>query len=277
MKYLLIFLVALLASVQSALSAEFSAPRAAGVAFIPRLGSPNAASQLNAPFTTDRSWSVESGYIRKFETRDLDEVFIAGSVQIDAIGLALGISQVGNGHIFTEQTLKSTACYQVSNFIAGLGAEFHLLSFPGSVYKSQSIVSTSFSIGYEHIYLKALFVADDLFPISTLSMDQHGRRPSQNLIIEHDREDFSFHFRIRTQDLSRPRLSFGQRIRLARQALVSWGLITKQIEFCGGLELRAGTMEFSYAATIHTDIGLSHYIGVGYGSAPALTGIEQEL
>ncbi len=228
-------------------------------------GSALTALRVPTPMTSDRTWSVEAGGVRRFDLGDLDDVVAAAAYRSRQVSLALGVGQFGNADLYAETTVRGTLGYQFGRLGAGLTWSGLWLRFGGG-YRGLNATTMGFSLSYRIDRLHVALVGDNLTrPRLYDGGILYGRTTS--LYAEWQGEGaYQLTGSAVFEEEQTPRFGLGQRFELLREAAVFWGVATDPLTWGAGFDIMQGNARVTYAASYHPVLGLTHALSVGYGS-----------
>ncbi|UCD18154.1 MAG: hypothetical protein JSV44_04380, partial [Candidatus Zixiibacteriota bacterium] len=139
------------------------AGRSSGLGGAVLLTDPTASDLLTCPFARfpDRRLVLESGFIRRFELSDLDEIYVAGGYRLRRYSVMLGLSQLGRSDYYTERLLKGVVAAAVDPATIGIFISGKLVEF-GNHASSFHAVSFGLTAGLEYSRYHFGFVADNI-------------------------------------------------------------------------------------------------------------------
>lgn len=246
---------------------DFSSGRGIGLGKSVLLSKPSASSLVNLPGAgIDTSqWKLEIGVNRKFEIKDLDEIFIAAAYRTGKLSFSLGFSQLGYPELYSEKTVKFGSAYYKKNFSFGLTLSGLLLDFGGG-YEGLNAFTMGLSANYHKKNYYASIMADNLTS-PKLENNSPEFEPKYNFYFEYDtRKSFSVTARTTFENKQKPQFAIGQVIDISNDASILWGLISEPIIYGGGLEYDFKSMLFDYTVSYHPVLGFTHGISISYGS-----------
>jgi hypothetical protein len=235
--------------------------RAIGMGRTANMDEPSPTSLLRAPSDAllPGGWMIETGYHRRFELADLDDLFLVGAWRHKSFTLAFGASQFGKTHLYAEQLLKGSVLYHWREFtFAGTISAMQVQI--GNGYGGLRAATFGLGLGYRRGIVLASFMADDLTrPALTENSPEKSRHYRFNTQILSN-QSYSFTGMIDWESGAGAQLGLGQIIHLNKTASVFWGIASEPLEYGGGLEFEVPYGAISYATSVHPTLGFSHTI-----------------
>ena len=271
----MITLIVMMSSVTSAF--DLPSPRSFGMGQTAVLSRSMAAEALNIGHGLEQpgDWSFDIGYVRRFEMKDLDRVYVFGAGRWRAITVGFGAAQFGRTDLYAEQTIKGT-----------LAVQWRRLTFGGSVSAMQIEIGNNYgglraatfgvSMAYRHPEFVLALVGDDLNRPSFIEGSPE-REPKGDLYGEYTgARGYTLAGHIRVEHLQAPRFGIGQTIRLSDKGGLFWGLATNPLEFGGGIEIFIPSGALTYATSVHPVLGFTHAVTLSLGNrlTRPFTGVE---
>ena len=248
--------------------------RAIGLGRTSNLEVPTPTSLLRAPSDAlvSGGWMIETGYHRRFELADLDDLFLVGAWRHNKFTLVIGASQFGKTDLYAEQLLKGSVLYHWRGFsFAGTLSAMQLQI--GNGYGGLRAATFGIGIGYRRGIVLASLSADDLTrPALIEGSPEKPRQYRLNTQILSHRA-YSFTGMINWESGAKAQLGLGQIIHLNKTASVFWGIASEPLEYGGGLGFEIPHGAISYATSVHPTLGFSHTITLCF-RPPFLTGHE---
>ena len=260
-----ITLMVMLASVASAF--DLPSPRSYGMGQTAVLSRSTAAEAVNIGHGLEQAgdWSFDIGYVRRFEMKDLDRVFVIGAGRWRAVTVGFGAAQFGRTDLYAEQTLKGTISVEWSRWTLGGSVSGQQIEI-GNGYGGLRAASFGFTMAYRHPEFVLALTGDDLNRPSYIEGSPE-REPSGDLYAEYiGARGYTLTGHIRVEHLQTPRFGLGQTIRLSDKAGLFWGLSTNPLEFGGGLEILIPSGALSYATSVHPVLGFTHAVTLSLGN-----------
>jgi hypothetical protein len=215
--------------------------------------------------TLDRSWRVETGFVRTFDLKELDEGLAAASIRRGAVTVAIGISQLGQRDFYAEQTAKGAVVYSYKSFSAGATLSALRYSF-GGAYTPVSAVGIGTGCGWHHKQWYVSVSADNLNQ-PKLYPEAVPFEPTGTLQAEFvTHRQLSTLGRIMGQKNEPPRFGLGQRIGIGERNALMWGLSTAPMLYGGGVEFWFGRIGLTFSASYHPTLGMSEMLNISVGS-----------
>lgn len=265
MRLFVYILVALATMSTVAIGYDMIDSRALGLGRTVDLDAPSPTSLLRAPSSALKSddWMIETGYHRRFELADLDDLFVVGAWRKKSFTLAFGASQYGKTDLYAEQLLKGTALFHWRDFTLG-GTLSAMQVKIGDGYGDLRAASFGFGLGYRRGIVRLAFTADDLgspsLAVGSLEEPREYRLYAQ--VMSH--KSYSFTGLVDWEAGEKTQLGLGQIIKLSRNASLFWGIASEPLEYGGGLEIKIPVGAVTYATSVHPTLGFSHTITVSF-------------
>ncbi len=208
------------------------------------------------------SWHFETGWDRRFNLKELDNMFMAADYRYRAVGLSLALSQFGSSDLYTERTIRSSLAAWYGPVGAAISLSHRQLDF-NQVFPSLSASTMGGSLTLD---LKSLLISSAVDNLTRPSFDSHSapveRRYRLQAQILSER-DFTFLGGLLLEPDKKLQFSFGQTIVLAGHADLLWSVSTRPWIYGGGLRIGWMATTFSYAVSYHPVLGLTHGVSVG--------------
>ncbi len=250
----------------SAFGFDFTTGRSIGLGKAIVLSDPSAAALVSNPSITTPTgqWLVELGANRKFEIKDLDELFFAAAYRYQKFTGAIGLSQFGYQDFYAERTLKLGFAYQYESVGLGLTFSSLFVSF-GRGYKSLSASTVGLSFGYSYQRFYGSFAADNLTS-PTLYDGGIAIRPKYTAYMELlGYGSYSITGRATFEKTESPQFTIGQKLTLSSRASILWGLSSGPLTYGGGVEFILKDAHITYAASYHPVLGFTQGMALSYG------------
>lgn len=231
------------------------------------LSKPTATTVVNLPGfgLASGDWHFESGYNRRFELADLDQLFVAGAARWRWFSAAIGVSQFGKTDLYAEQLLKGSFAYHGNKFTVGGSLSAMQVQF-GDGYGSLRAATLGLGTAVRFTQVILALEADNLTR-PALAANSPKREPVFSAHAELIRPaSYSVTGRVTVEDRQKPQFAIGQAIRLSGHSSFFWGLSTAPLEFGGGIEMKIASGTVSYATSVHPVLGFSHTVSFSYGS-----------
>ena len=260
----------------SAFGFDFTTGRSIGIGKAIVLSDPTASALVSSPSIDipTGQWLVELGANRKFEIKDLDELFFAAAYRYQKFTGAIGMSQFGYQDFYAERTFKLGLSYQYET--VGLGMTFSSLfvSF-GRGYESLSASTIGLSLGYRYQRFYGSFIADNLTS-PTLYDGGVAIRPKYTAYLELlGYGSYSITGRATFEKTEDPQFTIGQKLNLSSRASILWGLSSGPLTYGGGVEFIIKDAHITYAASYHPVLGFTHGMALSYGGGTNMSPIQK--
>lgn len=230
---------------------SISAPAATGLVELP-IGSPG-----------QRSLYVETGYIRQFEIKELDQLFLAAAVQGSRFGLAVGLMQLGQTDFYAEQTAKTTLSYFYDSIAVGLSLSL-LQVDAGGRFEPISASGIGLGMSLRRNRILAAFAVDDINS-PRLHSNAVAFRPRYTVHAEIlGLQSYSVFGRVRLQKKEKPRFALGQRFDFSSYSSAFWFVSTAALQYGAGIQVKQAKMRLAYSLSYHPTLDLSHSISFAY-------------
>jgi len=212
----------------------------------------------------DGEWRIESGYNRLFDMAEFDEFFVAGAYRYHPVTAAFGLSKFGKSDFYSELRGKFSLAGHYRQFAAGLNVSGLLVQF-GRGYGDVSQVTMGAGLSVRTKRFFASITGDNLTSPklydNAVAYDSYYSLYTEVI----GKQSFSINGLIRLEGGEKPQFGLGQKIFIARQAAIFWGISTNPTQYGSGLELQYEGGSISYAFSNHPVLGISHTIAVSYG------------
>lgn len=274
--------ILLLLTVAAALPAggfDLMTPRGAGMGKTTPLSLASATAQANIRSRGLKAgaWNLESGYDRRFELADLDQIYLAAAAGWRRWTFATGVSQFGRTDLYAEQLIKGSVSFQYDSLTAGASLSAMQVQL-GNGYGQLSAMTAGVGLSYRWQRLVWGITADNLTR-PKLTQYSEGIPPVYSLHAELMGKNgaYSVTGRVTVEDEQKPQFGLGQIIRLSRRGSFFWGISSAPLEFGGGLEIYVASGSLIYASSVHPDLGFTQTVSFTYGSARQVSKGEDEF
>lgn len=266
MKLLTIAILALLLPVFCHAN-DFDLGRRNGMGGTVLLSDPGGIDFLSCPtgMMTKGQPVFESGFQRKFELSDLDLGFLAGGYRSNNFSAMIGLSQFGKSNYYVEQNFKSALSYMYKYYTTAVIIGGRRVEIGSTARKiSLSSISLGFAAGVNYkIYHLGLTLENINQP--KLHENAIAEKTKYNMYAEIEgKGSYSLTGRLTLEKYEKPIISLGQYIRLYEHHALFWGISNNPLIYGGGIELSYSVFNFTYAASFHPVLGLTHNISFGY-------------
>lgn len=210
------------------------------------------------------SWGIETGYSRQFDMAELDQYFFSAAYRRGWLSVAGSVTSLGQPELYSELTGKIMLAYHRDSLSIGLNASGQVLQFGGG-YENLSAVGFGGGLSYrQKAYLFAL-TADNL----NSPKFYEAALPSKALYSIYGeyrgRDSFSLLGFLKMTEGQAARIGLGQRIRVAKNGAIVWGISTKPSLYGAGFEMDVLGGRLAYSFSIHPTLGFSHVLSVMVG------------
>jgi len=237
----------------------------AGAGDIISLSAPSATGLVELPIGSlaENSIAVETGYIRQFEIRELDQLFVATALQRTRFGLAVGLAQMGQTDFYAEQSAKAMLSYFHDSMTVGVSLSL-LQVDAGSSFDRISAAGVGVGVSYKRNRIMAAFTADDINS-PRLHKDAVAFNPRYTFSAEIlGLQSYSVFGRARLEKTEKPRFALGQRFDVSNCGSVFWFVSTEALQYGAGIQVKQANMRLAYSLSYHPTLNLSHSISFAY-------------
>lgn len=266
MKTLVVYILILLVAIP-AFGYEMESGQPYGMAETVMLSNPSGAGFLSCPvgIMQDRQFLFESGWQRRFELSDLDEVFFAAGYRRGKLAIGAEFSQMGKSDYYTEKILRSTATYYHKSFTASLIASGKIIDIGGG-YGQLKAAGIGMAAGV-HINRYHLGLVVDNINKPKIAENRDGENPLYEFYAEIEGGPFhSVMGKVRFEKDYDPGISLAQYIRVYDQHALFWGISHNPLTYGGGVELAYRSLRLVYSANYHPALGFTHNISVKFST-----------
>jgi len=261
----LISVVALLSLALSVHSFDFPTSRSEGLGGATVLSEPSASAMVSIPggAIEDRRFRLDMGYHRLFAMRELNHSFVAGAYRYGETQVALGFSQFGGSDLYSEQSIKVCGARRFKQFTAGATFTYQQLSFGGG-YASLSAISFGLGGTYRRGATRWALVLDNL---NSPKFDPNAPETDPKCTLSGElkgKESYSMVGRATFEPGERPQYGLGQIIHISYRGSLFWGISSSPTKYGGGLLLKFGRSEWTYAGSYHPVLGFTHTFSLAY-------------
>ncbi len=247
---------------------DFDTPRAIGMGRAPDLGMNAVSLMVSYPIVVDSGWwGIELGYQRRFDIADLDQITVVGAWSNGRWTLAGGLAQFGNSDLYAEQMLRFAPSLRLGRVAVQPVVSAIRVTF-GNRDDDFNAVALGFSVGWRQSRWAAALVTDNLNEPTLYESAIPYQATIRGVISGEIVRDYTATVAGFAESGYAPRWSLGQAIDLSPRAKLLLGFTTAPFEYSAGIDLRFGQGTFSYAATIHPELGLTHTLMLGWQPQP---------
>ncbi|HDL01111.1 MAG TPA: hypothetical protein ENH23_02650 [candidate division Zixibacteria bacterium] len=258
-----IFILSLIFSVGSVKAESFIFPssRTDALGGTVVLSTPTPSEQLlsGTPLEQTEKLSVDFGYTRQYDLKELDIIYSAVSYRMQNFSLAAGFSQTGEPDLYTQKNMRlavlySKSFYTIGNFITG---EFHDFN---KRYNSVNKISYGLSVQVRH---KDFIFSSVLENLNRPSLTENS--PKANRILTFYGElpglkKYKTTLTFSTQADDENKYGIGESVKISQVGTLMFGFSTTPVEFGGGMKLKWKDNSVIYNASYHPVLGLTHTI-----------------
>lgn len=246
-------------------SFDFPTSRSEGLGGATVLSEPTASAMVSIPggAIEDRRYRLDMGYHRLFAMRELNYSFVAGAYRYGETQVALGICQFGGSDLYAEQTVKISGARRFKQFTAGAVFTYQQLSFGGG-YSSLSAVSFGLGGTYRRGPMHWALVLDNL---NSPKFDPDAPKTDPKCTLSGElkgKESYSMVGRATFESGERPQFGLGQIIHVSYNGSLFWGISTSPTKYGGGMILKFGRSNWTYATSYHPVLGFTHTFSLAY-------------
>lgn len=232
----------------------------------PSLSNPSSTAMIAIPglVATNSGYLFDIGWERKFQLKELDRMYLSTSMTTSFGSMSVGFDQFGLTDLYSEKTARLTLSHSFGNVGGGILLEGSQVSFARGY---QSLSKASVGCGISASFSKLAFAIAG-YDLNSPSYDSHSPATPRNgrIYAEYsgaNRATASAYLGV--TEKSKPQFGFGQRLSISESADLLFGAETLPTEYSAGLLFSHGKSLFSYAATYHADLGISHLMSIGFG------------
>ncbi|RKX26322.1 MAG: hypothetical protein DRP47_08385 [Candidatus Zixiibacteriota bacterium] len=251
--------------VAPAAALEFAIPRGIGLGQAVVLSDLSASALLQFPSASISKGTgvLESGILRRFGLKDLDEALLVGGYRFGRFTAVGGFSQFGRSELYTEKTFKFAAACKVGNVGMGVTWSHLSLSFGGS-YSGLSVSTIGASLSYRQRRVLLALAADNLTS-PVLELGSPDIKPQYSVRAELlGRGSFSVVTGATFEDKQKPRFSIGQIVNVSSRASLLWSLSSEPLVYAGGLEVNISYGRVGYYTSYHPILGFTNCVSLSY-------------
>ena len=226
---------------------------------------PTAGDCLNTPglMNSHNGLSIEVGYDRQFEMKELDDRYVSAAYRRGKFGFAGGLSQFGLAELYTETRLHGALAMSWRRWSVGLSGTAMLVEFGGpydNVWTSSLDAGATMRCGRALLALsvkgiKSPHLSDRVDP-SPQWVTLYGELIGSGA--------FSTLARVTVENDQRPQFAVGQALFVSNDAWLLWSVSTAPIKYGGGIQVSRGSLRGSWTTSYHPDLGFSHTVGLSF-------------
>ena len=209
----------------------------------------------------DGRWLLESGYQRRFNMSALDEPYAAAAWRRGIIAGALGVSQFGSGDFYSELSIRGGLFAHFNNMSAGLTVLERQVSFGGD-YDDVRASSLNAGVSAAWSRLRLALAIDNLASGALSEDDPENERVYTVYAHWIGVGAWSLGGRVTLEDGNEPQFGLGQWVDISAHGTFFWGVSTSPLLYGGGILLKLGVSELSYATTWHPVLGFTQAISI---------------
>jgi hypothetical protein len=261
------FVLILMVVMPSLLSAySFDGGRPVGMNGAVLLSNPSVSDLHVCPVSLieDKQLFGESGFCRKFELRDLDQVYGGAAYRQGRYTGNIAFSQLGRSGYYTEKLLKGGVSAIIDPFMIGVTLSGTMLEF-GDHDDSYNAIAVGLAAGYNFKRYHLALVVDNINEPKIASSSPADKR-TYNVYAEIEGPSvYSFCGRLTLEENNKPRAAVAQYIRLLDKNALFWSISNNPQMYGGGVEIAYLGFKLTYSASYHPTLGLTHAISLGAG------------
>lgn len=232
----------------------------------PSLSNPSSSAMISIPglTTSESKYLFDIGWERKYQLRELDQMYLSVTVSTPIGSISAGFDQFGTTNLYQEKTARMVFSHPFGNVGGGILIEGSQVSFQEGF---ESLSRLSLGCGMSATY-SSLTVAVAGYDLNSPSYADGSLAASPNgqVYVEYSgANNARASAYLKCSDQSKPQFGIGQRLSISSQADLLFGAETLPTEYSAGVHLKHGKSVFSYAATYHADLGISHVMSFGFG------------
>ncbi len=202
---------------------------------------------------------ADFGYQRKFNLKELDEIYTAFSYRLKNYTIVAGMSQLGEPDLYTLKKIRAGILFTKSFYTLGtlITSESHDFY---NRYKSLRLLSYSLSLSIKQKYFIVSSVVDNLNkPSLTETSPQDELKVSiygELLNVKKYKTTLMFS----TQKGQQNKFGIGETVEISQSASLMFGFSTAPTQFGGGIEMRWKKKSVIYNSLYHPILGLTHSV-----------------
>ncbi len=259
--YILLFLILFSASGVAAETSLIASGRANGIGQTIVLSNPMASEQLISGVLSNNNITLQAdfGYQRKYNLKELDEIYTAFSYHFKSYTIVAGMSQLGDPDLYTQKEIRigllySKSIFTIGNFITSESHDFN------NRYKSLNQLSYSFSFTIKQKYFILSSVLENLdrpsltetSPQDEVKLTMYGELLRAN--------KYKTTLMFSTQKGKQNKFGVGETVEISQTASLMFGFSTVPTQFGGGIELKWKKNAVIYNSLYHPVLGLTHSV-----------------
>ncbi len=226
-----------------------SNPSASEAAIVPAVSGPT--TQLG----------FETGYHRRFELRELDQLFLATMVRTGRFSGILTLTRFGQADLYRELTARVGVGREFGRWAAMVSWSGMLVDF-GADYERLKAGTMNIGLAYKGGRVHAAIAANNLTSPS-LDPGAPGFSPDYTLFTELAvMGRHSLLGRVTLQQDSRPQFGLGQVISVADYSTLLWGVSTSPTQYGGGVRISLGPRSLTCCTRYHPTLGFTHSLAL---------------
>lgn len=249
--------------VSAAAAFDFPQSHSAGAGGVTILSHASPSDMIALPGTVAEHFAVgfESGYLRQYDLKDLDRLYVAAAGTYRRFFGGIGLAQFGISDLYAEKTVKATAGYRLGEFTAGGSISAMRVEFGGN-YGSASLITFGLGAGYTNGRFRAHVSGDNLTNPKMFDVSEPVRRRGSAIAEWSTAKRLATVIAATKVEKESVKYSIGQRIPLARGSALYWGVSTRPVEYGGGVDIATKIFTLTYGAKIHPVLGLTHSVSI---------------
>lgn len=206
---------------------------------------------------------VSSGWQRKFELAEFDQVYLTGGYRTGRFSFTGGFSQFGKSGYYTEKVFRAALSCNFDYFAFGLIGSGKELEIGANGLKLRA-ASLGISAG---TYYKRYYFGMVLDNINGPKLAELAEKDKLSLDLFAEIDGGEYHSitgRMRLEKGYDPILSLAQYIHLTDKQALFWGISHNPLTYGGGLEFEYKGFSIVYSANYHNTLGFTHNVSLNY-------------
>lgn len=210
-------------------------------------------------------WLIESGYARQYNLSEFDQFFFAGALRRGRFILAGELQSFGQADLYSELTGQFMLSYSFDSLVIGGSVSGRVLQF-GYGYEKLRAVGIGFGLSYRMKQYLFSFTGDNLN--SPTYYD--GRWPLEAVYSVYGeyrgQASYSILAHLKMEAQKKTRIGFGQRLIVAKNGAIVWGIETEPFKYGAGFEMKLPGGRLTYSFSLHPVLGFSHVVSISTGN-----------
>lgn len=203
---------------------------------------------------------VTFGGNRKFDLKEFDQYLLAAGLRYDRLEFGLLLSSFGQSDLYAERAGQAMLGYHLAAFSAGVTLSGMRIEF-GEPFDDLSFGTVGLTAAWRSEHLCVAASLDNLTKPEPAEGSVPYPMTFSGYAEFHQSERFSLTGTIETND-EKTSFGFGQRLRVSEYGELLLGLSTEPVQYGGGINLFWERFALTYAASYHSDLGLSHTVSL---------------